>query len=237
MNRPLENMDTGSAKPSGRPKRRSIRLREYDYSQSGAYFVTVCVSNREFLLGEIAGGAMLMNKYGLVTALTVEWLKERYSYVDLDEWIVMPNHVHAIILIDRRDVGAVREPPAEGRGVGAVREPPAEGRDVGAVHEPPVVGREKIKPLGSLVGAFKTVSTKKINQMRGTPGEMVWQRNYYEHVIRSENELERIRDYIYCNPQAWLFDPENPHARGGSARDRTGGSRTAPTAVQRGKQG
>jgi putative transposase len=217
-------MDTGSAKPPERPKRRSIRLREYDYSQSGAYFVTVCVRNRECLLGEIVGGAILMNRYGLSTALTLEWLKERYAHVDLDEWIVMPNHVHAIILIDSRDVGAVPEPPVV-------------GRDVGAVREPPVVGREKIKPLGGLVGAFKTVSSKKINQMRGTPGEMVWQRNYYEHVIRSENELERIRDYIYCNPQAWLSDPENPHARGGSARDRTGGSRTAPTGVQRGKQG
>jgi putative transposase len=162
----------------GRPKRRSIRLREYDYSQSGAYFVTVCVRNRECLLGEIAGGAMLMNRFGLATASTLEWLKERYAYVDLDEWILMPNHVHAIILIDGRDVGAVREPP--------------------------------VKPLGSLVGAFKTVSSKKINQMRGTAGQMVWQRNYYEHVIRSESELERIRDYIYSNPQAWVSDPENP---------------------------
>ncbi|MGO9058032.1 MAG: transposase, partial [Candidatus Binataceae bacterium] len=153
------------------------------------------------------GGAMLMNRYGLAAALTLEWLKERYAYVDLDEWTVMPNHVHAILLIDNPDVGAVREPPV------------------------------KVKPLGGLVGAFKTVYSEKIIQMRGTPGEMVWQRNYYEHVIRSENELERIRDYIYCNPQAWLSDPENPHARGGSAGDRTGGSRTAPTEGRRGKQG
>ncbi len=181
-------MDTTSAKTPGRPQRRSIRLREYDYSQSGAYFVTVCVSNRECLLGEIAGGAMLMNRYGLAAALALEWLKERYAYVDLDEWTVMPNHVHAIILIDNPDVGAVREPPV------------------------------KVKPLGGLVGAFKTVSSKKINQMRGTPGEMVWQRNYYEHVIRSEKELERIRDYIYCNPLAWPSDPENPHACGGPAK-------------------
>ena len=211
-------MDTESAKTPGRPQRRSIRLREYDYSQSGAYFVTVCVSNRECLLGEVAGGAMLMNRYGLAAALALEWLKERYAYVDLDEWTVMPNHVHAIILIDNPDVGAVREPPAAGRGVGAVREPPV-----------------KVKPLGGLVGAFKTVSRKKINQMRGTPGKMVWQRNYYEHVIRSENELDRVRDYICCNPLDWPSDPENPHACGGSAGDRTGGSRTAPTKGGRGK--
>jgi hypothetical protein len=100
------------------------------------------------LLGEIAGDAMLMNGYGLAAALTLEWLAQRYTYVDLDEWIVMPNHVHAIILIDGHNVGAVREPPVPGR-------------------------ETKIKPLGSLVGAFKTVSSKKINQMRGTPGAMV----------------------------------------------------------------
>src|SRR5271165_626031 len=103
-------MDTGSGKPPERPQRRSIRLKEYDYSSNGAYFVTVCVSNRECLLGEIAGDAMLMNSYGLAVALTIEWLKDQYAYVDLDEWIVMPNHVHAIILID---VGAVREPPVQ----------------------------------------------------------------------------------------------------------------------------
>jgi len=168
---------------------------------------------------------MLMNRYGLAAALTLEWLKERYAYVDLDEWIVMPNHVHAIILIG---VGAVREPPVEGRGVGAVREPPVQG-----LQKKPV--EKKVKPLGSLVGAFKTVSSKNINQIRGTPGAMVWQRNYYEHIIRSENELESIRSYVYHNPQGWLSDPENPHAREGSEGDRTGGSRAAPTGVQRGK--
>jgi len=152
-----------------------------------------------------------MNRYGLAAALTLEWLKDQYAYVDLDEWIVMPNHIHAIILINREDVGAVREPPVQGP-------------------------QEKIKPLGSLIGAFKTVSSKRINQMRGTPGTMVWQRNYYEHVIRSENELESIRSYICHNPQGWLSDPENPHARSGSEGGGTGGSRTAPTGVQRGRR-
>jgi putative transposase len=102
-------MDTASPKPPP-PTRRSIRLTEYDYSQNGAHFVTVCVNNRECLLGEIAGSAMLMNRYGLAAALSLEWLKERYVYVDLDESIVMPNHLHAIILINAC-VRAVRERP------------------------------------------------------------------------------------------------------------------------------
>ena len=121
--------------------------------------------------------------------------------------------VHLIILIDAGVVGAVREPPADGR-------------------------EKKMKPLSGLVDAFKTVSSKKINQMRcgGTPGEIVWRRNYYEHVIHGENELEGTRYYIYFNPQAWQPDPENPHGRGGSTTHGTGGSRTAPTEGQRRKR-
>ena len=94
----------------------------------------------------------------------------------------MPNHIHAIILIEH--------PRASGR---AVREPPL----------------PKTKTLGRLIGSFKTVSTKAINQIRGTPQEMVWQWNYYEHIIRSEREC-RIREYIRRNPRAWVSDPENP---------------------------
>ena len=188
-------MDTESGKPAERRQRRSIRLREYDDSRSGAYFVTICVRNRECLLGEIAGDAMLMNRYGLAVALTLEWLKQLFL-CDLDEWIVMPYYVHAIILIDREDVGAVREPP--------------------------VVGREKVKPLGSLVGAFKTVSSKKINQMRGTSGETVWQRNYYEHVLRSENELESIRSYVSLQPAGLAVRSGKP-ARAGRVRGRQKG--------------
>jgi putative transposase len=83
--------------------------------------------------------------------------------------------------------------------------------------------------LGGLVGAFKTVFSKKINQVRATLGEIVWQRNFYEHVIRGENELEHIRNYIYFNPQAWPSDPENPRGPGGTTPRGPGGPRPAPT--------
>ena len=112
------------------------------------------------------------------------WLAERYKYVGLDQYVVMPNHVHGIIVI--RDVcrGGSRTAPT-GR-------PPA------------------IKPLGRLIGAFKTVSTKRINAIRGASGVPVWQRNYYEHVIRDEEDLDRVRRYILENPLRWDEDPENP---------------------------
>ncbi len=182
--------------------RRSIRLKGYDYSQAGAYFVTVCTQNRECLFGEIADFEMRLNEYGRVVNETWEWLRQQYSRVDLDEWIVMPNHLHGIILMtDKNDLND--------SGRGGSRTAPT-SRDSGIVPAP-----TKRKPLGRLIGAFKTVSTKRINEIRATAGAQVWQRNYYEHIIRDEKELNRIREYIAANPALWANDENNP-ARTGS---------------------
>ncbi len=158
--------------------RRSIRLRGYDYSQAGAYFVTVCTSNGEHLLGEVTEGVVRLNEYGQMAALCWQWLARRYAHVDLDEWIVMPNHLHGIIVItDDGRRGGSRTAPTR-----------------------TVIKR---KPLGRLIGAFKTVSIQRINAIRNTPGARVWQRNYYEHIVRNEDELNKIREYIGTNPLRW----------------------------------
>jgi len=156
--------------------RRSIRLPSYDYAQAGACFVTLVCKDREPLFAD--------ERFRAIAEETWLWLAERYKYVGLDQYVVMPNHVHGIIVI--RDVcrGGSRTAPT-GR-------PPA------------------IKPLGRLIGAFKTVSTKRINAIRGASGVPVWQRNYYEHVIRDEDDLDRIRRYIEENPLRWAEDAENP---------------------------
>ena len=163
--------------------RRSVRLPRYDYSQPGFYFVTVCTRNRECLFGRLENGEMWLSDIGHVVAESWKWLVDRYSYVTLDQWILMPNHLHGIIRIadDRR--GGSRTAPTR------------------YSH-----GETKQKALGSLIGAFKTVSTKKINQMRNAPGSTVWQRNYYEHVVRSESSLNEIRNYIMTNPTNWRSD-------------------------------
>jgi putative transposase len=116
----------------------------------------------------------------LIVSATWQWLPEQYPYVELDTWVVMPNHFHGIVFLldDRR--GGARPAPT------------------------------KRKPLGRLIGAFKTVSTKRINELRTTPGQPVWQRNYYEHVIRNEVDLEEIREYIQNNPLKWLDDENHP---------------------------
>lgn len=169
--------------------RRSIRLKDYDYTQAGAYFITLCVENRACVLGDVIDGEMQLSPSGAIVADAWEWLAQQYPYVAIDEYVVMPNHFHGIIVVDAPTVGAVREPP---------NEPPT---------SPPR------KPLGRLIGAFKTVSTKRINELNTTPGISFWQRNYYEHIIRHENALDRIRGYIIRNPMKWAIDRQNPLSR------------------------
>jgi putative transposase len=165
--------------------RRSIRLRGYDYSQAGAYFVTICARNHESIFGQIMEGKMVLNEYGQAVAECWCWLEIQYEYVELDECVVMPNHTHGIVILSGMDHsrrGGSRTAPT--------------------------------KPLGRLVGAFKTVSTKRINQMRHTPGAHARQRNYHEHVIRNEDELTHLRWYILDNPVQWNMDENNPNFQG-----------------------
>lgn len=175
--------------------RRSIRLKGYDYTRAGVYFVTIVTQNRACLFGHIVAGEVRLNAFGQVVAETWQWLATQYDYVELDEWVVMPNHLHGIVVITDT-----------GDGGGGSRTAPT----VIASTAPMV----KRKPLGRLIGAFKTVSTKRINEYRGTSGVVVWQRNYYEHIIRDERSLNRVREYIAANPLRWHLDRENVHAAG-----------------------
>jgi REP element-mobilizing transposase RayT len=176
--------------------RRSIRMRGYDYAQPGAYFVTVCTQDNRHLFGDVVEGQMRLNESGETVRACWLWLAKRYSHVELDEWIVMPNHIHAIVRIHDRRGGSGTAPG------GASRCAPT-------------------KPLGRLIGAFKTVSTKRFNEIRGTPGTVVWQRNYYEHIIRNEDECEKIREYVRRNPLLWACDRYNPE-RSVAVIDETG---------------
>jgi putative transposase len=171
--------------------RRSIRLKGYDYTQPGVYFTTICVRDRECVLGDVVDGEMVLSDWGQVVAESWQWLAEQYPYVALDACVVMPNHLHGIVIFnDDSDRG-------DSCGRGGSRTAPTRTAS-------------RRKPLGHLVGAFKTVSTKRINQMRDTPGQPFWQRNYYEHIVRNERELNAIRWYIRDNPARWLEDIENP---------------------------
>jgi REP element-mobilizing transposase RayT len=167
--------------------RRSIRLKGFDYSSDGAYFLTICVQNRECLLGEIQKENMILNDYGKIVREVWEDLPTTIVDIDLDEYVIMPNHFHAILVIDKS----------------------VELRDFyGSLNVNDDKDRRKMI-LPKVVGKFKMLTAKAINQMRGNNGKF-WQRNYYETVIRSEEDLHRIREYIINNPMQWDRDENNP---------------------------
>lgn len=174
------------------PLRQSIRLKGYDYTGPGAYFITICTHRRAFLFGDVVNGEMCLNRAGQV--VTDEWTRSVTirREITLDEFVVMPNHIHGIVWIV--PVGAH---------VGAHGGAPLHGQAL--LHRPP-------RSLGSFVAGFKASVTRGINALRQTPGAPVWQRNYHEHIIRTEESLNRIRQYILDNPVRWTLDRENPAA-------------------------
>lgn len=173
--------------------RRSIRLKDYDYSSAGVYFVTICTMNRECLFGDVTDGLMELNRYGEI--LRAEWLKSAdiRKEIELDIFVVMPNHAHGIVVIDNADAS-----------VGDA------GASLRATGRSPLHPGPRPRSLGAFVGGFKSATTTRINEIRQNPGSPVWQRNYYERVIRHERELQRMRDYIAGNPAKWAEDKENP---------------------------
>ena len=188
---------------SFKPHRRSIRLRGYDYSQAGAYFVTICTQNRECLFGEIVDGEINLNPLGEVILKWWDALPNYYPPVELDAFVVMPNHLHGIIVIADSDDRAGK-PRSNNAAVGAMSRRPQTGRDDPA---PTPTGK---RTLGQLIGYFKFQSTKEINQVRDTAFARIFQRDYYERIIRNEREWNAIAKYIYDNPANWNADSDNP---------------------------
>jgi REP element-mobilizing transposase RayT len=201
-------------KPQGR-HRRSIRLKGYDYTSPGVYFVTVVAYHRDNIFGEIAGGGMRVNEWGEIAHM--EWMKtaEIRPEIKLDEFVIMPNHMHAIIAITECGNGLVgAQKWVDGRDENA----PYWSTNVGAQRRcaPTVTSMPNVIPksIGAIIRAYKSIVTNRINIIRGTPGAPVWQRNYYEHIVRNEDALSRIREYIRFNPAGWNADDENPRGLG-----------------------
>ena len=140
-----------------RNDRRSIRLKGYDYTSPGAYFLTLCTHQRQCLFGEIVDGVMHLNEWGKIVERDWLAIPNHNSHIELDEFVVMPNHFH-----------------------------------------------------GAIVQTFKSQTTRKINRITQSKGRTLWQRNYYEHIVRNENALHRIRTYIQMNPRSWASDQLHP---------------------------
>ncbi len=173
-----------------RHHRHSMRLKEYDYTNEGGYFVTVVTQGRETLFGEVVNEEMILNEFGKIVENTWFDLIHHNLDIELDEFIVMPNHVHWIIIIEK-DSELINTMPTS----------------VGAGSEP--APTRKHQSLSEIVRQFKTFSARRINQLRNTPGLRIWQRNFYDHIIRDEKDYENIANYIALNPLGWDQDKEN----------------------------
>jgi putative transposase len=150
-------------------RRRRLRLPDFNYRQPGSYFVTICTFGRHCVLGEIVDEQMSLSRSGAVIRSLWRSLPDHHDGVSIDEFVVMPNHLHGIVQLAENEVS-----------------------------------------LPTLIGAFKSLSTKAVNTANATPGCRLWQRSYHEHVIRDEAARDRIRGYIQNNPLKWHIDRENP---------------------------
>jgi putative transposase len=192
------------------PRRKQIRLKEYDYSRPGAYFVTICTQEKSNVFGDISGEEMRLNMVGHIAEQCWKEMPEHFGNIGLDQFVVMPNHVHGIIIIFDDPITDGKQTVGDGP-VGATSRRPNTGAGRPRTYQKPT--------LGQMVAYFKYQSAKRINEIRGTPGTPFWQRGYYDHIIRDEQSLTRIRDYIVQNPWRWGKDKEDSDAIGFDKRD------------------
>ncbi|WKZ49132.1 MAG: hypothetical protein QY306_07155 [Anaerolineales bacterium] len=167
--------------------RRSIRLQGYDYTSEGAYYVTIVTYHRDCLFGEIIDGEMILNDLGKIADECWRAISEHFPFVELGAYVIMPNHVHGIIII-HETVGATQwvaptTPTTRPKG-------------------------PKPKSLGAIIGSYKSAVSYRIHKEHNITG--IWQRNYYEHIIRDEKDLQNKTDYIEANPSLWDEDDNNP---------------------------
>jgi putative transposase len=195
--------DQFKAKSKGR---HSIHLHRYDYTQPGAYFVTICTHNQSPILGRILGGEIVLSQEGEIVMKCLDKIPHHFTNSTLDTYIIMPNHIHGIILLfeDRRVEASVKND-----GILSI----ALRSDASPLQTIDLIPRgTKSDSLGVIVQNFKSISARKINQLHSTPGDLIWQRNYFEHIIRTEKALRTIRHDILTNPICWDRDCYNPNA-------------------------
>ena len=206
--------------------RRSIRLRDYDYTSPGAYFITICTQDRKPIFGEIVNGEMQLNKLGESTQSIWCTLPERFPNLELDQFVIMPDHIHGIIIFkESRHVSPldsyVSQIPERFRNstysksatdqISASFAPP---HPWGAINRAPTelpslrsADENRILPLGEVIRTFKAVTVHKIRSQGRL--DFKWQRNYHEHIIRKDDDLDRVRQYIIDNPAQWTEDSLN----------------------------
>ncbi len=195
--------------------RRSIRLQGYDYASAGSYFITICAHQRQCLFGEITDRQMMLNELGQCVRSVWMNLPQHFRSLELDKFIVMPNHIHGILSLCTTDGRGEAFASRSGNhnvnphaNASPLREDRASLRQ-NKTH-PPENGTQP-QSIAAIIQNFKSVSTRKINRMNQSSGRTIWQRNYYEHIIRDDRALQTIRQYIQNNPFSWQEDQLHPN--------------------------
>jgi len=173
-----------------------MRLPGYDYSQAGAYYVTIVTHQRDPLFGEIVNNEMILNDLGNIADQCWRAIPEHFPNVELGAHVIMPNHAHGIIVITNNDRGA------------AMLRPYPRPYDQPEINDSPHKINVKPGSLGAIVRSFKSAVSYRIRREYNVTG--VWQRNYYEHIIRDEKDLQNKTDYIEANPMLWDEDDNSP---------------------------
>jgi len=189
----------------------SARCQNWDYTSNGYYFVTICTQNRQYFFGDVVAGKMQLSPVGQIVA--EEWQKtaEIRSYIELDEWVIMPNHLHGIIIIKNQPTPPLVETPRWGVsqqewGV-SQQEEETFHRNVSTTT---MTAKSRLKPksVGSIIGQIKTACTKRI--WKAGFDDFEWQDRFYDHIIRDDQSLHNIQQYIINNPVKWELDKNNP---------------------------
>jgi len=184
------------------PGRKHLRLRGYDYAFAGVYFVTICSAGKRPVFGSIRGERAVLSPAGEIVRSEWTALVERFARLVLDEFVIMPNHLHGVLAFVGHAGGASPAPTT----TTTTTKPGGASLD-------PKGGASPSPTLFDVIGAFKSISTIKVNRLLGRRGVPLWQRSYYEHIVRTGEDLRKIQRYILENPLMWSLDTENPNRR------------------------
>ncbi len=185
----------------------TTRLDNYNYSQTGYYFITICTDKRKIFFGNIENGKMKLNKLGIIVKEELLNTSKIRKNVSIDKWVIMPNHLHVIIVINNENELFCVERPRWGISGRQVDKTPQRGASTGRnIHH-----RKEWKSgsLGVIINQFKGTTTKRLHLLGYK--NFKWQANYYDHIIRNEQDYNNIWDYIDYNPDKWAWDRNNPN--------------------------
>ena len=192
----------------------SNRMRYWDYSSAGRYFITICVQNRECIFGEIENDKMILSEYGEIAKNEIAKMNQYHIRVIIDEWVVMPNHIH--LLIELTDIGVdLVDDDGHVEKIHEFSLPLQQHWWRNPNYDPTIDEIKQYRKqrrrmlIPKILGKYQQQTSKQINILRSTPGMKNWQENYYDHIIRDDASYQRIKNYIIQNPSNWDEDTFN----------------------------